>query len=228
MEPICCLVSDKWLLASAEDSATRILSSAQADGAATFFELSSLALSHGEGFVRYTGSWTGEERDAFLRLADLAKRTIQDPDSCSLSCHRVQPRPCPARRPRATTPSLYLTTPLFLSMLTAADGGPTYFAKHVDTQTYNNTHMRYSATLYLRDHGLDFEGGRLVFDSPTRTRHTSVRPQKGLAVMFSSGDENPHHVERVTSGIRIALTMFFTDDVKYKYKDTFSMHPYTE
>jgi hypothetical protein len=37
--------------------------------------------------------------------------------------------------------------------------------------------------------------------------------------MFTSGSENVHYVERVTSGTRYALTVSFTCDQKYAIDD---------
>ena len=54
----------------------------------------------------------------------------------------------------------------------------------------------------------DFEGGALVFHDKDADR--IVHPTPGLLVSFTSGAANLHAVERVTSGTRFALTMWFT------------------
>jgi hypothetical protein len=41
----------------------------------------------------------------------------------------------------------------------------------------------------------------------------------GRVSMFTSGSENLHYVERVTSGTRYALTVSFTCDQKYAIED---------
>ena len=41
----------------------------------------------------------------------------------------------------------------------------------------------------------------------------------GRVSMFTSGSENLHHVEKVTSGTRYALTVSFTCDQKYAIDD---------
>ena len=38
----------------------------------------------------------------------------------------------------------------------------------------------------------------------------TVEPKTGRVVIFSSGQENPHYVERVTSGTRHVLAFWFT------------------
>ena len=47
---------------------------------------------------------------------------------------------------------------------------------------------------------------KLIF--PYRT----IEPRLGRLSFFTSGIENKHHVKRVTSGVRYALTMGFTCD----------------
>lgn len=42
---------------------------------------------------------------------------------------------------------------------------------------------------------------------------------EGRVSAFTSGAENPHYVERVSSGVRYALTVSFTCDPKFAIKD---------
>lgn len=44
-----------------------------------------------------------------------------------------------------------------------------------------------------------------------------VHPIKGRTVIFTSGPENPHKVERVTSGQRFVLAFWFTRDPRKKF-----------
>jgi len=75
--------------------------------------------------------------------------------------------------------------------------------------------FHYSALLYLSSQNDDFEGGGLGFDDPSelatgeRRILSSLSPQRGLGVMFTSGWENLHFVEPVTSGCRLVMPMFF-------------------
>lgn len=42
------------------------------------------------------------------------------------------------------------------------------------------------------------------------SKNVTVEPRKGRVSMFTSGPENPHFVERVTKGVRFAMTIPFT------------------
>lgn len=44
----------------------------------------------------------------------------------------------------------------------------------------------------------------------------TVQPREGRVSVFTSGIENKHYVEKVTSGVRYALTMGFTCDKRFK------------
>lgn len=107
--------------------------------------------------------------------------------------------------------ALHLTQPTFFSRLT--DRAPLtvhdeYWHVHVDKETYPSFH--YTSLLYLNDFGVDFTGGRFVFTDSDTNR--TVEPRKGRVSAFTSGWENPHQVERVSSGVRYALTVSFTCD----------------
>ena len=72
---------------------------------------------------------------------------------------------------------------------------------HVDERQYGS--FAYTALLYLADAGSDFEGGAFEFmassaDPPRQPAAAAVQPRKGRLVLFTSGDEHPHRVTRVT------------------------------
>ena len=46
----------------------------------------------------------------------------------------------------------------------------------------------------------------------------TVEPKAGRVVIFSSGKENPHYVDRVTSGNRYVLAFWFTCDPERKFE----------
>ena len=46
----------------------------------------------------------------------------------------------------------------------------------------------------------------------------TVEPKAGRVVIFSSGKENPHYVDRVTSGSRYVLAFWFTCDPERKFE----------
>jgi len=106
---------------------------------------------------------------------------------------------------------------------------------HTDEATHSGYH--YSCVIYLSTQGEDFEGGDFVFNDPkddddeesdetnenelpilsledeirrTGRKLTPFHPTRGAAVIFSSGWENMHEVEKITSGVRYAVPCFFT------------------
>lgn len=100
---------------------------------------------------------------------------------------------------------------------------------HTDEATHEGYH--YSCVLYLSTAGKDFGGGAFVFNDPKKEGEekedwshlpieqqlrragrtlTPFYPTRGSAVIMSSGWENMHEVEKVTSGIRYAVPCFFT------------------
>ncbi|KAL5254832.1 hypothetical protein ACHWQZ_G014314 [Mnemiopsis leidyi] len=113
---------------------------------------------------------------------------------------------------------LKLTKPTFFSRMT--DRRPStvhdeYWHVHTDTEQYDRFH--YTSLLYLNTYHTDFKGGRFMFDSPGN--NNTVHPKAGRVSIFTSGTENPHHVERVTSGTRYAITIPFTCDPEYAIAD---------
>ena len=108
-----------------------------------------------------------------------------------------------------------------------------YVTLHTDEATHDGYH--YSCVLYLSTAGVDFEGGAFVFNDPAKTPAEAQKteeegrglaleeqirrsgrklepyyPTKGAAVIFSSGWENMHEVEKITAGTRYAVPCFFT------------------
>ena len=114
--------------------------------------------------------------------------------------------------------SLYLTKPTFFSRMTSCPAKTQhdeYWHKHIDKIQYGS--FDYTALVYLTTHGEDFNGGRFVFDD--MNYNVSIEPKKGRVSFFTSGSENPHHVEKVVSGTRYALTIAFTCDPNHAIKD---------
>jgi len=84
-----------------------------------------------------------------------------------------------------------------------------YWHSHTDTEQYGT--FAYTALLYLATQHEDFEGGTFIFEDVIDEHlHQLVEPRVGRLVMFSSEAENPHRVEKVTKGVRLALTAAFT------------------
>jgi len=121
---------------------------------------------------------------------------------------------------------LQLTEPTFFSRI-SGDRPPVtahdeYWHVHVDAKQYGS--FVYTALLYLADHGADFTGGSFEFmrsaaDPPDAAALVAVPPTKGRLVLFTSGDEHPHRVTRVTAGERLALTIAFTCDERAAITD---------
>lgn len=79
---------------------------------------------------------------------------------------------------------------------------------HVDK---NNTgHYDFSGLIYLSEFGKDFEGGLFEFFSSDGTVETVVEPAASRLLIFTSGRENPHRVQKVTAGVRYVLSFWFT------------------
>ena len=55
-----------------------------------------------------------------------------------------------------------------------------------------------------------FISGKLSFADGT-----DILPSEGKLLIFTAGEENVHWVDRVTDGVRRALTLFWTCDVDY-------------
>lgn len=71
-------------------------------------------------------------------------------------------------------------------------------------ETYSSFH--YTSLLYLNDYQREFQGGRFIFIDENkvenRTLHSIVEPKSGRVNVFTSGAENVHKIEHVTSGTR--------------------------
>ena len=110
---------------------------------------------------------------------------------------------------------LYFTAPTFITRLDGRNGWePRDFHDqywHVHADRNNTLHYHYSGLLYLSMFKKDFTGGRVLFyDADSSRLEQVVEPRPGRMLIFSSGHENPHKVERVTSGQRLVLAFWFT------------------
>lgn len=114
---------------------------------------------------------------------------------------------------------LYLTYPTFFSAITnnsAKTHHDEYWHTHIDKIQYGS--FDYTSLLYLTSYKKDFEGGRFIFDEKNNETMI-IEPKRGRLSYFTSGSENPHHVEKVTSGIRYAMTISFTCDPQKAIED---------
>ncbi|KAK9502908.1 hypothetical protein O3M35_011593 [Rhynocoris fuscipes] len=180
--------------------AKRGLALGSTDGAASILDLHSGALSKGKHFVSLYQINPSIFSENDYNVYNRVTKKIQEAVAFNFGIK---------------SDKLYLTKPTFFSRLTAAEPvtpHDEYWHKHVDKETYES--FFYTSLVYLNDHGTDFKGGRFIFDDPENVS-TVIEPRKGRVSIFTSGKENLHHVERVKSGVRFAITVSFTCDKNY-------------
>ncbi|CAB3364940.1 Hypothetical predicted protein [Cloeon dipterum] len=174
------------------------------DGGATILDLHSGALSKGT---------------AFVNVYSLQPNLLTPQDYKLYKTVRTKIHHSVAHHFGVAADLLHLTHPTFFSRLTdieAKSPNDEYWHPHVDKETYEAFH--YTSLLYLNDFGEDFKGGRFVFVDQDHTNRT-VEPKRGRVSMFTSGSENLHYVEKVSSGERYALTVSFTCNIEAAIKD---------
>ncbi|XP_076324686.1 2-oxoglutarate and iron-dependent oxygenase domain-containing protein 3-like isoform X1 [Tachypleus tridentatus] len=206
------LVTD-WLVSPQE--AAQLLSIAKkglvhggSSGGASIFDLHSGALSYGDNFVNVYKLIKKEGKKALFTQHDFQiYRKVKDKIHHMIATEfGILPQ------------KLYLTHPTFFSQMSnklPKTKHDEYWHIHVDKETYGSFH--YTSLLYLSDYDVDFTGGRLIYVD--KSVNLTLEPKMGRVVAFTSGSENPHYVERVTSGIRYALTVSFTCNKKYSIDD---------
>lgn len=110
---------------------------------------------------------------------------------------------------------VYLTKPVFFSKITSKQAETLhdeYWHSHIDKDQYEGFH--YTTLVYLNNHQKDYMGGRFFWTNEKDNTTLSHEPRKGRLSIFSSGSENRHHVEKVLSGTRYAVTIPFTCNKK--------------
>ncbi|XP_066589500.1 2-oxoglutarate and iron-dependent oxygenase domain-containing protein 3-like [Prorops nasuta] len=203
------LITDKLITATETDVLLNVaingLSLGGSDGGASILDLHTGALSKGTGFINIYSLQEGKQ---FFNQADVAFYKIVKTKIQSAIAHHFGVNPN----------KIYLTKPTFFSRMTSAPAKTVhdeYWHPHVDKETYESFH--YTSLLYLNDFERDFKGGRFVFMD--KNVNSTVEPRKGRVSIFTSGRENLHVVERVTSGTRYALTVSFTCDINAAIAD---------
>jgi hypothetical protein len=132
---------------------------------------------------------------------------------------------------------LYFTAPTFVTRIRGKDGWQPasphdeYYQPHADG--LNTPHYTYSGLLYLSTYQQDFDGGLFRFfdkdpgpldaagllDPQRETQGDMVvEPRAARLLLFTSGPENWHRVERVTSGDRFVFSMWFTCDPRRQFR----------
>ncbi|KAJ8688224.1 hypothetical protein QAD02_024019 [Eretmocerus hayati] len=204
------VVSDKLVSATESDTLLKLAKSGLklggSHGGASTLDLHTGALSKGTQFVNVYALHGAKEifNNADFAIYRVVKTKIQ---------HAV------AHHFGVDANKIYLTKPTFFSRLTSVPAKTIhdeYWHPHVDKETYESFH--YTSLLYLSDHGRDFQGGRFIF-LDNNSVNSTIEPRKGRVSIFTSGSENLHAVERVTSGERYALTVSFTCDKRFAISD---------
>ncbi|CAJ1940587.1 unnamed protein product [Cylindrotheca closterium] len=157
----------------------------------------------------------------FVRLVERVRRTIAH--EYGLPLNTILPLQAYSRKYVAGT-----------TQRGGGGGEGDFVTLHTDEATHSGYH--YSCVIYLSTQGDDFEGGDFVFNDPAEEgdeptedeivalqsmpieeqmrrsgrKLTPFHPSRGAAVIFSSGWENMHEVEKITSGVRYAVPCFFT------------------
>ncbi|CAH0390548.1 unnamed protein product [Bemisia tabaci] len=178
----------------------------ESDGGASILDFHSGALSKGKKFVNIY---------SLIKASEL----FHEEDITTYRSVRRKIQNLLASAFNISESALYLTHPTFFSFLTNKDAATVhdeYWHTHVDKETYKSFH--YTSLLYLNNYGKDFTGGRFIFDE-LANYSTILEPKKARLSGFTSGWENPHHVERVTGGSRYAATISFTCNPKNAIKD---------
>lgn len=186
-----------------KEIAERGLAYGGSSGGASILDLHSGALSKGDKFTNIYGMEEKVFNKDDFELYRKTKNTIHEAIAKEFEIPKSQ---------------LYLTYPTFFSRM---DSRPAktkhdeYWHPHIDKLTYKTFY--YTSLLYLSEYGEDFMGGRFSFMS--KNSNKTVEPKRGRLSFFTSGAENPHFVEPVSSGTRFAITVSFTCDPKAVIKD---------
>ncbi|XP_051174681.1 2-oxoglutarate and iron-dependent oxygenase domain-containing protein 3-like [Leptopilina boulardi] len=204
------IVTDKLVSATETDVLLKLAINSMnlggSDGGASILDLHSGALSKGDGFINV---YDMEEAKKIFNNADFAIYKVVKTKIQHAIAHHFG----------VDSDKLYLTKPTFFSRITSLPAKTIhdeYWHPHVDKVTYESFH--YTSLLYLSDFNKDFKGGRFLFIDK-HSANSTIEPRKGRVSMFTSGAENVHMVEKITSGTRYALTVSFTCDKEFAISD---------
>lgn len=182
-------------------------------GGPTIFDINSGFLRDAEGLVNvYTGRGGSSKMTFSPAQYELYRRVVE-----RIRQHVVD---------EFNLGSLYFTAPTFITRAVGnaswrpATDHDVYYMPHVDKE--NTYHYDYSALLYLSDfddddHGQEADGGSRdftggVFQFIDSDANRTVQPRRGRLIVFSAGAENLHQVQKVESGTRIVMSLWFTCD----------------
>jgi len=200
-----------------QNIAKKGLSLGGSNGGASILDLHSGALSKGDSFV-----------DVFQVMRSSDRTVITEDDFRVYIRVKNKVHSAVANAFQVNKDKLFLTKPTFFSRITtkvASTLHDEYWHPHVDKTTYGSFH--YTALVYLTTKGVDFDGGDFVFldgreGGGTSEVNRTVEPRTARVSSFTSGHENLHHVEKVTRGVRYAVTIAFTCDPKEAIGDPYA------
>nr|XP_006816339.1 PREDICTED: 2-oxoglutarate and iron-dependent oxygenase domain-containing protein 3-like [Saccoglossus kowalevskii] len=174
------------------------------NGGASILDLHSGALSKGNSFINLFKYLENENLDNIFEKDDVeVYKHVKNKIKAVIS-----------REFGVTKSRLHLTHPTFFSRMNnkpAQTVHDEYWHPHIDKVTYET--FDYTSLVYLTDYGKDFDGGRFVFVD--KEANWTVEPRVGRLSLFTSGSENLHYVEKVSSGTRYAITVSFTCNDKH-------------
>lgn len=181
-------------------------------GGPTILDINTGFLRDSEGLVNLFSESSTPEKDAILTADDFEVygRIIKQLKDLVIDVFQYK--------------GIHFTAPTFITRLDGSTNWDPkeihdeYWHRHAD---HNNTdHYHFSGLLYMSEYQKDFEGGRLLFygDDDDNEPHEIVEPKPGRVAIFSSGAENTHRVERVTSGERFVLAFWFTCDESKEFE----------
>ncbi|XP_063979842.1 2-oxoglutarate and iron-dependent oxygenase domain-containing protein 3-like [Diachasmimorpha longicaudata] len=195
------IVTDKLVSTSETDVLLKIavngINLGGSAGGASILDLHSGALSKGNSFIN-------------VFALEEANKIFNPPDFAIYKVVKTKIHHAISHHFGIDVGKLYLTKPTFFSRMTNVSAKTIhdeYWRPHVDRESYE--HFHYTSLLYLNDYERDFMGGKFIFIDKNNVNST-VEPRKGRVLMFTSGSENLHAIERVISGARYALTVSFT------------------
>jgi hypothetical protein len=107
------------------------------------------------------------------------------------------------------------------TVILAAIGAEGHHSRHADNCRQNEQgdwvanhtpHHDVSAICYLND---EFDGGEIFFEQARMT----VKPRRGLLLVFPSDAEHAHEVRPVRSGVRYTMPIWFTKQQRFAVAD---------
>ena len=110
--------------------------------------------------------------------------------------------------------NLHTTKPVRIVRLAVRDSisdKDQHWNRQVDQNSLNQA-CHYTAIVQLSTYLLEFNGGRFTFIDADNITITSIQPKSGRLLVYSSGAENEHYIEKMELGEAFYLKIPFTCD----------------